>query len=66
MPSRVHRFSSPVLQGKTLKSQCSVAGKYFLDLLYAKGEDSGRVEKLVRVLGFTRCLTFNLSNEPEL
>lgn len=66
MPSRAHRFSNPVLQGKILKSWCSVAEKHFLGFLYAKGEDSGCVEKLGSVLGFTRCLTFNLSNEPKI
>lgn len=62
IPSRVHRIFST----QNPKSQCSMAEKCFLGFLCAKGEGSGRVEKLSSVLDFTRCLTFNLSNEPKI
>lgn len=66
MPGRVHRFYSPAVWSRTFKSQCNVAGKYFLGSLCAKGEDNGCVEQLASALGFARCLTSNLSNEPKV
>lgn len=57
----MHRFFST--QNPEESVQC---GRRMLLWLLAKGEGNGCVEKLVSVLDFTRCLAFNLLNEPEI